>query len=63
MLIIGSKTTSFFDHCKGCIICSSMLFLNFENESLCFWGLESDRWRIIQESFLNIFRKIHNFFE
>ncbi|VDN91084.1 unnamed protein product [Brugia pahangi] len=50
LLIIGSKTTSFFDHCKGRIICNSMLFLNFKNDSLCFWGLESDRWIIIQES-------------
>ncbi|VDK65674.1 unnamed protein product [Onchocerca ochengi] len=50
LLIIGSKTTPFFDHRRGRIIANNtMLFCDFTNDFLCLWGPESGKWGIIQE--------------
>ncbi|CAG9535386.1 unnamed protein product [Cercopithifilaria johnstoni] len=53
LLIIGSKTTPFFDNRRGRIISNNtMLFCDFANNFLCLWGPESGRWGIIQEGAL-----------
>lgn len=60
LLIIGSKTTPFFDHRRGHIINNNtMLLCDFTNDFLCLWGPESGRWGIIQEGSLHISRKFY----